>query len=71
MHPFSAPRKHSKTLWFSDVFKGVEKVCIENEWIRFWLRMEWAAANYLGDEVFFWPFNSLLKFCFIVTLKNK
>ena len=26
MHPFYTPRKHQKILWFSDVFKGIERV---------------------------------------------
>ena len=69
--PFLYPLKTFKNLMVFWCFKGVEKGCIGNEWIRFWLGMEWAAANYLGDEVFFWPFNSLRKFCFIVTLKYK
>ena len=34
MHPFSTPWKHKKTVRFSDVFRGVEKVCIGNEGVN-------------------------------------
>ena len=32
MHPFYSPLKHQKTVRFSD--EGVEKGCIENEWVK-------------------------------------
>ena len=34
MHPFSTPWKHQETLRSSDVFQGVEKECIGNEWVN-------------------------------------
>ena len=29
MHPFSTPLKHQKTVWFSDVFRGLKKGALE------------------------------------------
>ena len=34
MYPFSTPWKHQKNLRLSDVFRRVEKGCIENEWVK-------------------------------------
>ena len=34
LHPFSTPWKHQKTVTFCDVFRGVEKGCIENELVN-------------------------------------
>ena len=35
MHPFSTTWKHQKTSRFSNVFGGVEKGCIWNEWVKY------------------------------------
>ena len=34
MDPFSTPRKHQKTLRFSDIFRGVEKGCTGNKLVN-------------------------------------
>ena len=34
MHYFSTPWKNEKILQFPDEFQGVEKGCIENEWVK-------------------------------------
>ena len=47
MHPFSTPWKHQKTLRFFDVFQGVEKGCIGNEWVKYgFLRVKKETAEW-------------------------
>ena len=41
MLPFSTPWKHQKTLRFSDVFRGAEKGCIRNEWVK----LQWQSGQ--------------------------
>ena len=46
MHPFFTPCKQ-KTVRFSDVFRGVEKGCIGNEWVKWVMPIFWYFAVYL------------------------
>ena len=34
MNPFYTPGKHRKAAKFSDVFRGLEKGCIGNKWVK-------------------------------------
>ena len=46
MHTFSTAWKHQKTWRFSNVFRGVEKECIRNKWVK-WCRSKLKDSNAL------------------------
>ena len=51
MHPFSTPWKHQKTERFSDIFRGVEKGCIGNEWVNvFEYLIEYVIDGFIQKE---------------------